>query len=55
MNNNNLDDFLNKTKNATFALFTVKVKEIRGIYLMAILNDIVHRRLRLVQLSSLVV
>ena len=47
MSNNNLDDFLNKTKNATFALFTVKVKEIRGIYMMAILNDMVYRKLRL--------
>jgi hypothetical protein len=47
LSKNNLDDFLNKTENATFAFFTVKVKEIRGIYLMAILNDIVHRRLRL--------
>jgi hypothetical protein len=46
MSSNSLDDFLNKT-DATFAFFTVKVKEIRGIYLMAILNDIVHRRLRL--------
>jgi hypothetical protein len=48
MSNNNLDDFLNKTENATFAFFTVKVKEIRGIYMMAILNDIVVSRLRLV-------
>ena len=43
-----LFDFLNKTENATFGFFTVKVKEIRGIYLMAILNDIVVSRLRLV-------
>jgi hypothetical protein len=46
--NNNLDDFLNKTKNATFGFFTVKIKESKGIYLMAILNDIVVSRLRLV-------
>jgi hypothetical protein len=43
-----LADFLNKTENATFGFFTVKIKEIKGIYLMAIVNDIVHRRLRLV-------
>jgi hypothetical protein len=43
-----LSDFLNKTENATFAFFTVKVKEIRGIYMMAILDDIVVSRLRLV-------
>jgi hypothetical protein len=40
-------DFLNKTENATFGFFRVKTKEFRGIYLMAILNDIVYRRLRL--------
>jgi hypothetical protein len=45
--NNNLDDFLKKTENATFGFFTVKIKEFKGIYLMAILNDIVNRRLRL--------
>jgi hypothetical protein len=50
-----LSDFLNKTENATFGFFTVRIKEIRGIYLMAILNDIVVSRLRLVQLSNLVV
>jgi len=55
ISDDDLSDFLKKTEKATFAFFTVKVKEIRGIYLMAILNDIVHRRLRLVQLSSLVV
>jgi hypothetical protein len=43
-----LADFLNKTENATFSFFKVKIKEIRGIYLMAILNDIVVSRLRLV-------
>jgi len=47
MSNNNLDDFLNKTENATFGFFIAKIKEIKGIYLMAILNDIVNRRLRL--------
>ena len=48
INDDDLADFLNKTKNATFGFFTVKVKEIRGIYMMAILNDIVVSRLRLV-------
>jgi hypothetical protein len=43
-----LSDFLNKTENATFGFFTVKVKEISGNYLMAIVNSIVHRKLRLV-------
>jgi hypothetical protein len=47
LSDNNLDDFLNKTENATFGLFTVKMREIKGIYLMAILNSIVYRRLRL--------
>ena len=42
-----LSEFLNKTKSATFGFFTVKIKEFKGIYLMAILNDIVNRRLRL--------
>jgi hypothetical protein len=42
-----LSDFLNKTENASFGLFTVKMREIKGIYLMAILNSIVYRRLRL--------
>jgi hypothetical protein len=40
-------DFLNKTENATFGFFRVKTKESNSIYLMAILNDIVYRRLRL--------
>ena len=40
--------FLNKTGNATFGFFTVKIKEFKGIYLMAILNNIVAGRLRLV-------
>jgi hypothetical protein len=43
-----LSDFLNKTGNATFGFFTVKIKEFKGIYLMAILNNIVAGRLRLV-------
>jgi hypothetical protein len=43
-----LDDFLNKTKNATFAFFRVKIKESNIIYLIAILTDIVVRSLRLV-------
>jgi hypothetical protein len=47
LSDNNLDDFLNKTENATFGLFTVKMREIKGIYLIAILNSIVYRRLRL--------
>jgi hypothetical protein len=42
-----LSEFLNKTKSATFGIFTVKIKEFKGIYLMANLNDIVNRRLRL--------
>jgi hypothetical protein len=42
-----LSDFLNKAENATFGFFTVKIKEFKGIYLMAILNNIVNRRLRL--------
>jgi hypothetical protein len=48
LSDGDLADFLNKTKNATFGFFTVKVKEISGNYLMAIVNSIVHRRLRLV-------
>jgi hypothetical protein len=47
LSHDDLSDFLNKTKNATFGFFTVKVKEISGNYLMAIVNGIVHRRLRL--------
>ena len=43
-----LDDFLNKTKNATFAFFRVKIKGSNSIYLMAILINIVVGRLRLV-------
>jgi hypothetical protein len=50
-----LADFLGKTENATFGFFTIKINESNSIYLMAILNDIVVRRLRLVQLSNLVV
>jgi hypothetical protein len=47
MSNNNLDDFLNKTEKATFGFFTVKMREFKGIFLMAILNKIVAGRLRL--------
>jgi hypothetical protein len=46
--NNNLDDFLKKTENATFGFFTVKIKEFKGIYLIAILSESVARRLKLV-------
>ena len=48
MSNSNLDDFLNKTENATFGFFILKRKEYNSIYLMAILSDIVYRNLRLV-------
>jgi hypothetical protein len=47
LSNNELADFLNKTENATFGFFTVKIEEFRGVYLMAILNNIVAGRLRL--------
>jgi hypothetical protein len=47
LSDGDLADFLKKTENATFGFFTVKIKEFKGIYLMAILNDIVNRRLRL--------
>ena len=47
LSDDDLADFLNKTENATFAFFTVKVREISGIYLMAILSDIVYRKLTL--------
>jgi hypothetical protein len=47
INDDDLSDFLNKSGNATFGFFTVKKKESYSIYLMAILNDIVNRRLRL--------
>jgi hypothetical protein len=47
LNDDDLADFLGKTENATFGFFTVKRKESKNIYLMAIINDIVHRRLRL--------
>jgi hypothetical protein len=40
-----LDGFLNKTENATFGFFTVNIKELKGIYLMAILYDIENRKL----------
>jgi hypothetical protein len=48
LGDDDLADFLGKTENATFGFFTVKMKEIKGIYLMAILNSIVYRRLKLV-------
>jgi hypothetical protein len=43
-----LSEFLNKTGNATFGFFTIKINESNSIYLVAILNDIVVRTLRLV-------
>jgi hypothetical protein len=55
LSDGDLADFLNKTGNTTFGFFTIKINESNSIYLMAILNDIVVRRLRLVQLSNLVV
>jgi hypothetical protein len=48
LSNDDLADFLNKTENATFGFFTAKIKESNIIYLIAIPNDIVVRRLRLV-------
>jgi hypothetical protein len=48
LSDNDLSDFLSKAENTTFEFFTVKLKEFKGIYLMAISNDIVVRRLRLV-------
>ena len=48
LSDDDLDDFLNKTENATFGFFTVKLNESNSIYLMAILNNIVAGRLRLV-------
>ena len=48
LSDDDLADFLGKTENATFGFFTVKIKEFKGIYLMAILNVIVAGRLRLV-------
>jgi hypothetical protein len=47
LSDDDLADFLNKTENVTFGFFT-KINESKGIYLMAILNDIVVSRLRLV-------
>jgi hypothetical protein len=47
INDDDLSDFFNKTGNATFGFFTVRTKE-SNIFLMAILNDNVARRLRLV-------
>jgi len=48
LSDDDLADFLTKTGNATFGFFTVEINEFNSIYLMAILNDIVVRRLRLV-------
>ena len=48
LSDGDLADFLNKTENATFGFFIVKIKEFNSIYLMAILSDIVYRNLRLV-------
>jgi hypothetical protein len=48
LSHDDLADFLSKTENTTFAFFGIKIKEISGIYLVAILNDIVLSRLRLV-------
>ena len=48
LSDDELADFLNKTESATFGFFTVKIKEFKGIFLMAILNNIVAGRLRLV-------
>jgi hypothetical protein len=48
LSDDELADFLNKTENATFGFFTVKIKESYSIFLMAILNNIVAGRLRLV-------
>ncbi|HVD08301.1 MAG TPA: hypothetical protein VNB67_07640, partial [Nitrososphaeraceae archaeon] len=42
-----LFDFLNKTENATFGFFIVKIKESNSIYLIAILSDIVSRSQKL--------
>jgi hypothetical protein len=42
-----LFDFLNKTENATFGFFIVKIKESNSIHLMAILSDILSRSQKL--------
>jgi hypothetical protein len=47
-----LADFLGKTENATFGFFTVKIKEFKGIYLMAILSNILNRSLKAMPMSS---
>jgi hypothetical protein len=47
LTDDDLFDFLNKTENATFGFFTVKIKESNSIYLMAILSDIVSRSQKL--------
>ncbi len=43
-----LSDLLNNTENVTFGFFTVKINDSNSIYLMANLNDIVVRGLRLI-------
>jgi hypothetical protein len=48
LSDDELFDFLDKTENATFGFFIVKIKESNSIYLMAIISDIVYRKLRLV-------
>jgi hypothetical protein len=48
LSDDDLADFLGKTENASFGFFTVKIKESNIIYLIAILNDMVVRSLRLV-------
>jgi hypothetical protein len=47
LSDDDLADFLDKTENATFGFFRVKIKDSKGIYLMAILNDNAARRLTL--------
>jgi hypothetical protein len=47
LSDGDLSDFLNKTENATFGFFIVKIKESNSIYLMAILSDIVSRSQKL--------
>ena len=49
---NDLADFLSITKDATFGFFTFKIKELNSIYLMAILNDNMYKRLSLIPLSK---
>ena len=47
LSDGDLSDFLNKTENATFGFFIVKIKESNSIYLIAILSDIVSRSQKL--------